>query len=329
MKSLAAVGYVGTAEEGPVRALMHMAGSYMEQERLAEAEEAVAEALKSAREESKVDLLCLLGDLRRRQGDPAGARRRVEEALAGRPDSPGALAGLAELALAAGDVKGAVAGWEKVAALRPRYPHAKIQLAKALRERAESEGARPDDLGRAITLIRDAVRPEPEAEPDLERLSAQGHNILGMALLRAGNFPEAVAQFRRAAEKDPRYLKPRTNMGVVHLNLASRCAAELGTATDGERRKALEEGLARYRAEALRWFGEVLAIDAANPKALYNRAEAFFFLPPRDLPAAERDLLGALAKDPGYRKARALLDRVREARAGADGGTAPPPAGGR
>ncbi len=294
MKSLSAVGYVGTAEEGPVRAMTHMAASYLEQGRLAEAEEAFAEALKSARGEGRLHCLVQIGNVRARREDAAGARKAFEEALAGHPKFVEALFGLARL-------DRTVAAWERVVDAAPENPVALFFLADALRVRFEStDGGGRADLERAVALVGRAFAPPPGAAPGDGHVTAAGHNLGGMVLLRAGDFRGAAEHFRRAASLQPDYVRPRTNLGVLHLNLAN-------TATAAKDRSM-------QRAEALHWFGEALDIEPRNAKALYNRAEVHAFIEPRDPAAAERDLRAALAADPQYGKAALLLDKVTKGR---------------
>jgi tetratricopeptide (TPR) repeat protein len=318
MKQIMAVGYVGTAEEGPSRAFLHMAASYEEQGRLAEAEEALAEALKSARETSlRLNTLYRLGALRGKQGDREGARKRYLEALKENPSFVPALAGLCLLDQDAGDCASAVSGWERIAALQPSSGEFRIRLADALRLRSEaSPGAGGDDLRRAVGLVREFVKTGKEDASAGDGVNPEGHNTIGMILLRAGEFPGAIDQFRKAAADRPGYRNPRTNLGVLHLNLANRFLADLDAARDPGKRMELEGQVRANRAEALRWLGEVIDREPDYAKALYNRAEVNFHIPPRDLAAAARDLEAALKADPKYARAAALLDKVRQATAG-------------
>jgi tetratricopeptide (TPR) repeat protein len=303
MKNLSAVGYVGTAEEGPVRAMTHMGSSYLEQERYAEAEEAFAEAAKTAKGKVRIQCLVQVGNARYHRGDAPGAKKAYEGALAEEDKSEGALNGLARLAQDAGDFPALVGALDQLADIRRKDPDLKLRLADALRLRSEGQAeAGVPDLRRAADLVREAFTPPPDAKEGEFEISAMGHNLGGMVLLRAMEFKEAAEHFLKAVELAPDYVRPRTNLGVLHLNLA-------GNAPDAAARAA-------HRAEALRWFGEVLERQPRNPKALYNRAEAHYHLEPRDLEAAEKDLRAALAADPKYKRASALLDKVTKERQG-------------
>ncbi len=300
MKQIMAVGYVGGAEEGPARAFLHMAASYEEQGRLPEAEEAIGEALKAAKEiPLRLALLYRLGGLRSRQGDPAGARMRYDEALKVNPDYVPALAGLCLLDQDAGNFAAAVSGWERVAALQPSSGDFKVRLADALRLRSESDPEKgADDLRRALELVR----------PYLGNGKEEGAGGVSLS--------PAIEQLRMAADGRPGFRNPRTNLGVLHLNLANRFLNETAAATDPAKRTEAEGKVRTHRAEALRWLGEVIERDPAYAKALYNRAEVEFYIPPRDLDAAARDLEAALKADPKYARAASLLAKVRQAKEG-------------
>jgi tetratricopeptide (TPR) repeat protein len=334
MRGLAAVGYVGTAEDAPVRAMMNMAASYVQQERWAEAEEAFREALKAARGQQRWDIMVRVGQMRVRLGDLSGARREFEETVraskAAGQENVLALIALAELADKTGSGE-AVALRQRIVELVPDDPYMKIRLADAMRQAAATSPTRDGDLRKAIALIRDAVRPEKGGEPDLEKLGPGGHNALGMALLDSGDFDGAIREFTladsTATDRKEVYLRPRNNLAVTHMRLAQRDFVAVEAEDDPGKKEALKKGFAEHRAEALRWFDGVLAIDPGNAKAHYNRAEVFLGFPPQDPAAAEKELEAALATDPDYRRARKLLDGLRKAMGKAPpGGDGAPPA---
>lgn len=328
MQNLIAVGYVGTEEEGPVRAILHMAASYLEQGRWEEAEEAFREALKSAEGPRKVGILCQLGRIltfRRGPEDPGEAlrRRRAEaegyfrQALSERPSATAAKVGLAELLEVREDLRGALDLWEQAVREQPENPVLRMRLGDCLRRvvvAGPAEG-RAAGLGRAVALLRESSIPGEGEGTDENPLEAIRRNFLGMALLEAGQMQEAIGELRKAAEFDGKYVRPRNNLGVASLRLASMAflAAE---AAGGEDRERLLAAAGKHREEALGWFDAALAIDPENAKARYNRAEIFALLPPKDLAAAEREAALALKADPEYRKARKLLEQVRAGRTG-------------
>jgi tetratricopeptide (TPR) repeat protein len=315
VQQLMAVGYVGTAEEGPTRALLHMAASYEEQGRWAEAEEASAEALKVAKGPQRAEIHLRLGRLRKAQKDLEGARKRYEDALKENPSFVPALVSLAKLAEDMEDPAAAIAAWEKLLALDPKSAETKIRLANALRSRSDrSPESAGEDLRRAVALIKEAMKPVEEggtAGP--AAVTAQGHNYVGRVLLRVMDYGGAMEHFKKAAQMDPGFLPARTSLGVLHLNLANQFRMRMEVPSPPPE---TAERMKQNRAEALRWFGEVL--EKAPPeggdraRALYNRAEVHWYIPPRDLAAAEKDLSAALKADPGYKRAQALLDKVRQ-----------------
>ena len=324
MREMASVGYIGGAEDADLRKMMHLAESYLEQQRFQEAEEAFVSALGQAREQQKAMLLVRLGSLRRRAQDPAGARGRFEEALKVRADFMPALVGLAQLADDGDDRSASIAAWDRVVAADPKggVAEGRMRLANALRERWEANPGSREDLERALKLVLEAVaearargdgEPLPPGAPEDpgNGLTPNGRNMFGMLLLRTGRLPAAMTQFERASEQDPSYLQPRTNLGVLHLNAAVGALQEAAAAKDAATREKLLENAAQHREQALRRLGEVLAVNAQHAKALYNRAEVLVNLPPQDPAAAAKDLEAALAAAPRYRRARELLMKIR------------------
>jgi tetratricopeptide (TPR) repeat protein len=311
-RRLTAVGYLGTAEEGPIRALLHMAASYEEQGRFAEAEEALREALKSARGPQRRQVWAGIGRTLFRQGNVDGAMRVFEDSLREAPQDPLlAWMGMVKVHAQKRNLAAQVDLWEKITA---KYPEAayRVMLADVLRQRAATGGPNSlADRARALSLILDSVRPEGGGEPDLGKLGPFGRNYLGMVLLDGGDFEGAMRNFKAAAEKEPQFVNPRNNLAVLHMRLASGAQSAADPESDPARRAALERQGGAHRAEALRWFGEVLEIDPENAKAHCNRAEVYLRLSPEDPKAAEADLLKALDTDPNYKRAKALLDELR------------------
>jgi len=323
MRQLIAVGYVGTAEEGPVRAVLHMAASFLEQDRLEEAEEAFREALKSAKGQPRMSALYALGRLLTKRGKLDEAEAMFRQALADRKGFVPALSGLASILEKKGDPVGAVPLWEEIVRQEPANPLFKICLADSIREASNAAPGprRAEDLDRAIALIREAALPR-AAEGEEDRLfEAQKRNYLGMALLDSGRVPEAIEEFTASAGLNPRFVKPRNNLGVACMRLSSLDFQAAAESTDPQGQGRLVRSAAGQREEALRWFDESLGIDPGNAKARYNRAEIFFLLPPRDLAAAEKEAALALEADPDYKRARRLLDSLRaRAKPGTGGG---------
>ncbi len=334
MKQIAAVGYVGTAEEGPIRALLHMVASYVQERRFEEAEEALSEALKASTPGGRPRLLVQLGDVRRSaavgdtqrsQGALDGAAEAYRTALAEKPGFLPAIVGLARTLEEKGDRAGALPLWEEACGLSDN-PTMDLRHADALRQSAEGAepGARAAALEKAIAILREVKPPSGDPEdPAWKEFEAVRRNYLGMALVDAGRFDESEAALREAADLLASYVKPRNNLSVVSMRKSWQALEEARREQDPARREALLRTMAKHREEALLWIDGVLAIDEGNPKARYNRAEILVRLLPADPEAAEKELLLALESAPNYRRARQLLDAVRAALPGRK--DAPPP----
>ncbi len=316
MSHLLAVGYVGTEEEGPVRALMHMAVSFLQQDRLEEAEEAFGEVLRTATGPQKLQALYQLGVIRRRSGDPAGAEKRFREALAAHPDFIPAMAGIAGLLEERGDREGTLAQWEGICAL-DRNPLFRLRLADSLRQASarSDPGERVKKLTRALEILEGLRAADGGGAAAGEgAFEAIRRNYMGMVLVDGGRLESAAEAFRQSAEADGKYLRPRNNMAVVCMRQAAYDVARAAELADPAAREPHLRNAAAQREAALAWADGVLAIDPANPKARYNRAEVFAKIPPTDLPAAEKELLLALESARDYRRAKQLLEEVRSAR---------------
>lgn len=131
--------------------------------------------------------------------------------------------------LAANDLDGAQRAFARALELQPRYANAMLGLAEVAARRN-----RPDD---AAKLIRDAVQAEPG--------NAHVHASLGRLQAMRGQFTEAEASLKKAAELDPKLVRPRMDL------------ADLYATTFRKPRDAL----ALYRS--------VLAIDASHAGAHY------------------------------------------------------------
>ncbi|MBV8537635.1 MAG: tetratricopeptide repeat protein [Alphaproteobacteria bacterium] len=230
----------------------------------------------------------------------------------------------AVLAIEANDPGAATKHLERLIALKPDYPEARLTLGHALLDLG-----RPDE---ALRRFREAIG----LKPDL----AAAHNGLGIAFQRLGQFPAARAALQRAVALRPDYAEAWTNLGNVLWSqgalegaiAAHREAlkfrpdyaiayANLGTALRAK--GLLSEAIAAYRealarapelaaahndlgtalretgepAEALAAFDRALALDPANAGAAYNRGVALLDLD--HLPEAETALRRAIEQDPG------------------------------
>jgi tetratricopeptide (TPR) repeat protein len=217
--------------------------------------------------------------LRLDAGDLEGARSRLGEALALRPNHAAALYNLALVDLRAGRQEEALAGFEKVLALARADP-ASVG--------AELQGQALNNLG---LLYHERGFPE-DAEAALSRAveldprHARAWNNLGLARRRLGKKEAATAAFRRAYELDPADDAVLNNLALAYLDAGSlRDAAQL--LAEGTRRSPQSASLWLNRGIAQRGlsdpaaadsFTRVLALDPDNRGALAERAAAFLAL---------------------------------------------------
>jgi tetratricopeptide (TPR) repeat protein len=160
-------------------------------------------------------------------GQHALAAQEFERALAQRPGWGRAAANLGDARLALGDQRGAIASYEAALAAMPDDPAIANNLAWALL----GDG---DRWREAEPLVRRALARDPEP---------RGYYLdtLGVALLRRGAAPDAVAAFR-AALGDPGLADRTTRAEVLrHAGAALRQAGQPRGATHCEAQAALVE----------------------------------------------------------------------------------------
>ena len=165
----------------------------------------------------RADLLLTLAETRRRQGRPDEAERLLREVLRARPGEPPALAGLAQVAEARGDLGGAVGFWTGYLEARPDDEPAQLRRQElrelkasigALREAAlgKAGGAVFSELGRLLAVSGDpagatgAWKSALAADPE----SADARRGLALALRDLGDRRGAASQFRRLLRQTPR-----------------------------------------------------------------------------------------------------------------------------
>jgi tetratricopeptide (TPR) repeat protein len=143
-----------------------------------------------------VDAHAGLARLALRAGDREAARSEAEAALAGLPEHTPALAVLADLAAAGGDQPGSVALWQRFVASSPRDRDARAQLARLLKAQGDPAGAR--DQWRAAL----AIREDADALAALADASRAAGDRTGeqRALERLGAIDPGGAEWRRIAE---------------------------------------------------------------------------------------------------------------------------------
>ena len=240
---------------------------------------------------SDVATLVWLGDVHLVDGRPAAAATLFARALAAQPRSLAARFGLGRAALAQKDYRGAVAHFEAALALNAQAVSIHYPLALAYRELGEMAKADAHLRQRGDFEI---VPADPLMEELLEVLdSAISYEIRGSRALNGGDWPTAVAQFRRGLELEP------SNSTLRH---------KLGTALymSGDMRSAQEtfEEVVRESPEYARahYSLGVLLESEGRPKEAIERFSA------------------AVAHEPGYVEARVRLagllrwsGRLREA----------------
>ncbi len=121
--------------------------------------------------------------------------------MALRPQSPGARLNLAIALRQRGDVDGAIAQYRAALHLKPDYAEAHYNLGVALNAKGRTD--------EAIAEYREATRLKPD--------HSEAHNNLGGALYEKGQLDEAVAEFREAIRSKD-YASPHNNLGVALRN---------------------------------------------------------------------------------------------------------------
>ncbi|HEY6005584.1 MAG TPA: tetratricopeptide repeat protein, partial [Anaeromyxobacter sp.] len=235
------------------------------------------------------------------RGDTAGARARLERALAADPRNVEGHVAYGTLLWNARELPAAEKAFQAAVNLVPLHALALCRLGAVKLEREDADGAvqrlvsaSNEDpklaearrwLGRAllaknetsgaITQLRKAV--------ELERGNRENHLHLGVALERSGALPEAVEAYRAAAAIDPKYVEAWERIGSLYA-ANGRCedampAYERGIAA-APRLARLKLALGDCKAklgkndEAVRIFKDVMKSDPSAVQALYRLARA-------------------------------------------------------
>ena len=252
---------VDIAPNDPVL-LFHAATLLLYAGRTPEARTAIDRALRI--HPGHVSLLNLRGNLLTRVGDPAGARAAFEEALARDPRSSSLLCNLGFLLHRTGKNEEAVEAYGRA---------------------AEADPADPDGYeGRAVALL--ALGRAEEAEKDFDRVirarpTSDAYANRGAARSRGGRLAEAMEDYAKALELDPRNAGAHFNVGVLRQRegktaeaaAAYRRAIDLGRVQpDGY--LALARMLVKERAFAEAEEVASKAIDLGLASAYAVRAQA-------------------------------------------------------
>lgn len=152
----------------------------------------------------------------------------------------------------AGDVAGALAGYERALALQPSYPESHYNRGVAL--------AKLGRLPEAISAYDAALRIDPRY--------AEASNNLGNALVASGRLPEAIGHYDAAIAQRPDFAEAHNNLGSALL--------QSGRATEAAARFERALALKPDYAEASYNLGNTRAEAGAMTEALghYDRAVA-------------------------------------------------------
>jgi putative PEP-CTERM system TPR-repeat lipoprotein len=205
-------------------------------------------------------LLLALGQLEWSAGDRKAAAAAIARLLELQPGNPAAHMATGEIAMTQGDLAAAGQHFEAVRKIRPNSIDARMRLAQlALRGGA---------LKQADDLIAEAIK--------LASSKADVHNAAGMLYLNSGRADQAIAQFRGAAEADPKSAISWYNLAraqhALAQPLAERAALERAAEIDPDWQPA-QSALA---------FREIESGDSAPALA---RAEKFLAAHPREVAA--------------------------------------------
>ena len=222
------------------------------------------------------DVLLRLG-----RGEPAAAQYR--RALEIAPQTGHALYGLAQVAVADGDLDTAADLLERAIGLAPRHAEAHGLLAQVYRRLGRGEAAELE-LRRAGAFPPTRVDDPVVAAMEAEAVSSKAFGQRGRRLAEAGRYAEAETAFRRVLDLRPPTARDHSNLGGA-------------LAGQGKLDAAVEQ------------FEKALALDPDETYTLNNLALA---LARRgDLETAARHLERALALDPAYAEAHHNLGLVR------------------
>lgn len=223
-------------------------------------------------------------------GDPTGAERELEAAIALDPRNAASHGYLGIVRQQAGRLEAASAAYEAGLAVAPADPFLAANYGSCLLARGEIE--------RAIDWLRRAI----EAAPH----NPVAHNNLGSALNAAGDVRGAIAAYRKAAEVEPRYAPAWFNLGLGLRALgdesgaieALRRAIEVGP-DFAPAWQAFADAFAKSRfvawsAQAAADLTRVLQHPAIDPGPLAEAAASLLALDPaiaplmREVPAGAR-----------------------------------------
>ncbi|MGK2941561.1 MAG: tetratricopeptide repeat protein [Immundisolibacter sp.] len=213
-----------------------------------------------------------LADVAQRRGDSPGAKKLLDQAVALAPNDDGAHYALAVFHVQTRDYLAAEAELKRVIEISPTLIRARLDLAGLY----ANSLSRPSD---AIPAYRAAVQVDPT--------HAGAHQGLAMALAGTGQFKEAEAEYRKAAELAPDIPLPLHSLARMQL---SRGQTDAGLASLDAALKVLpnfvpallDKGdllLGQGKTEpALTLFEQAVAADATSASAVFKRGAALQLL---------------------------------------------------
>ena len=239
--------------------------------------------------------LTALGNIASRTGNPDAAKAKFDAALKSDPRSVVAhtALGVHYLSLGLGQKESAARAreeFDKVVELKPGSPVALVGLAQL----AIAEG----HLDTAVEKLEAALKVGDDYTARM---------LLGGARLKQGKNDEAMVQFTRATQLDPRSADAHRSLGQALLSSGKAEEAEralrAAAAIVQDAQTALALGFALQRQkkadQALQQFALVLQASATDPAAMYGAASAFEDLGRKDDALAMYKKLVALPPQPG------------------------------
>lgn len=225
-------------------------------------------SLRAATGSDRTYLLTLLADVELRLGRVDRAERRLREVVRDDPGDPAALAELARVAVARGDLDEAVETWRAVVAVQPS-PEYLTELGELLEHQGLAEEAQAQydvvlastrllGSGGVDTDLEAALFEADHGDPDraltgarsayAARATVHTADVLGWALHRSGRHREALPLAREATRLGSSEAAPWLHRGLVEAALGLDAAA----ARHLRRGLATDPGLSPWQAEHAR-----------------------------------------------------------------------------
>ena len=262
------------------------------------------------------DVAVALAEVRRRQGDPAGAIDALQSFVKANPDAQVAPIALVTALREGGKVKEAIEQGQRVLVYHSSDPYALSELSLSNMEQGE--------LDTAELLIEEALKADDK--------SAVAERTAGLIALRKGDDAVAFKHFQRASELDSKDTTARLNMGTVLLQAGvyDKAAQEfravlavepdstdaqlgLSTARRGQGKRDDQSGYL----EAEKLLKTVLEREPKNIDATFNLAILYadYLKRPSDAtPLLQRFLSDAPKSHSGRAEAERLISGVQGAK---------------